>query len=145
MTVLISALAEDLGAQKLQQVMMIAIVDDDESVREATKSLVRSLGYQAATFGSAEEFLESPKMTDTECLITDVKMTGLSGVELYDRLIADGYNMPTIFISAFPDQRVQQHVLGNGAIGYLHKPFPEDRLIECIETALEGRSAESGR
>ena len=120
---------------------MIAIVDDDESVREATKSLVRSLGYQAATFGSAEEFLGSPLMTATDCLITDVKMTGLSGVELHDRLIADGYRMPTIFISAFPHQRVQQHVLGNGAIGYLRKPFSEDRLIKFIETALESRTA----
>jgi len=118
---------------------MIAIVDDDESVREATKSLVRSLGYQAATFCSAEEFLESEQSKTTACLITDVRMPGMSGVELQDRLIADGRSMPTVFISAFSDERVQQKVLESGAIGYLHKPFEEDRLIACIDTALKGR------
>ena len=123
----------------MQQVAVISIVDDDESVREATKSLVRSLGYQAATFGSAEEFLGSAEMMATACLITDVQMPGLSGVELQDRLIADGHRMPTIFVSAFPDERVQRRVLGSGAIGYLHKPYEEDRLIECIDTALKSR------
>ncbi|MGA2817793.1 MAG: response regulator [Xanthobacteraceae bacterium] len=118
---------------------VISIVDDDESVREATKSLVRSLGYKAATFGSAEEFLGSTEMMATACLITDVQMPGLSGVELQDRLIADGHRMPTIFVSAFPDERVQRRVLGSGAIGYLHKPYEEDRLIECIDTALKSR------
>ena len=120
---------------------MIAIVDDDESVREATKSLVRSLGYQAATFGSAEEFLGSTQLKSTSCLITDVRMPGMSGVELQDRLIADGRNMPTVFMSAFSDERVRQRVLESGAIGYLRKPFEEDRLIECIDTALKGPSA----
>ena len=119
---------------------MIAIVDDDESVREATKSLVRSLGYEATTFRSAEEFLGSAEKTVAACLITDVKMPGLSGVELHDRLIADGHRMPTIFMSAFPDQRVQRRVLRSGAIGYLNKPFAEDHLIACIETALKDRS-----
>jgi FixJ family two-component response regulator len=123
----------------LRQAAVISIVDDDESVREATKSLVRSLGYKAATFGSAEEFLGSTEMMATACLITDVQMPGLSGVELQDRLIADGHQMPTIFVSAFPDEKVQRRVLGSGAIGYLHKPYEEDRLIECIDTALKSR------
>ena len=120
---------------------MIAIVDDDESVRKATRSLVRSLGYEAATFCSAEEFLESSQLTSTACLITDVRMPGMSGVELQDRLIADGHSLPTVFISAFSDERVQQRVLESGAVGYLRKPFEEDRLIECIETALKGQGA----
>jgi FixJ family two-component response regulator len=131
---------------KLQQAAMISIVDDDESIREATKSLVRSLGYQVATFGSAEEFLGSAEKMATACLITDVQMPGLGGVELQDRLIADGHHMPTIFISAFPDERVQRQVLGSGAIGYLHKPFGEDQLIECIDTALKrGGERSAGR
>ena len=120
---------------------MIAIVDDDESVREATKSLVRSLGYEAVTFCSAEEFLESAQLKTTACLITDVRMPGMSGVELQDRLIADGRILPTVFISAFSDERVQQRVLDSGAVGYLHKPFEEERLITCIDTALKGRGA----
>jgi CheY-like chemotaxis protein len=127
------------GSAELQQMAVISIVDDDESIREATKSLVRSLGYKAATFCSAEEFLGSPEMMSTACLIADIQMPGLSGVELQDRLIADGHCMPTIFVSAFPDERVQRKVLGSGAIGYLHKPYKEDRLIECIDAALKVR------
>jgi FixJ family two-component response regulator len=100
---------------------------------------VQSLGYKAATFCSAEEFLGSPEMMSTACLIADIQMPGLSGVELHDRLIADGHRMPTIFVSAFPDERLQRKVLGSGAVGYLHKPYKEDRLIECIEVALKNR------
>jgi FixJ family two-component response regulator len=116
---------------------MISIVDDDESVREATKSLVRSLGYKALTFGSAEEFLESGQMTATACLITDVQMPGLSGVELQDRLIADGHCIPMIFVSAFPDERLERQVLQSGAIGYLRKPFKEEHLIDYIDAAFK--------
>jgi FixJ family two-component response regulator len=123
----------------LRQVAVISIVDDDESVREATKSLVRSLGYKAATFGSAEEFLGSTEMTTTACLISDVQMPGLSGVELQDRLIADGRCVPTIFVSAFPDEQVRRRVLGSGAIGYLNKPFEEEHLIACIDAALKNQ------
>jgi len=124
----------------LENLPVISIVDDDESVREATKSLVRSLGYKALTFESAEEFLESAQMMATTCLITDVQMPGLSGVELQDRLIADGHNMPTIFVSAFPDERLERQVLRSGAIGYLRKPFKEDHLIDCIDAALKNHS-----
>jgi len=123
----------------LEQALLISIVDDDESVREATKSLVRSLGYNAETFGSAEEFLESTQVGDTACLITDVQMPGLSGVELQDRLISDGHDMPTIFVSAFPDTRLERKVLQSGAIAYLRKPVKEDRLVEHIDTALKQR------
>ena len=104
---------------ELQQTSVISIVDDDKSVREATKSLIRSLGYRAVTFGSAEEFLKSPHVMATACLITDVQMPGLSGVELQDRLIADGHRMPVIFVTAFPDERLQARVCKSGALGYL--------------------------
>ena len=125
----------------MKQVAVISIVDDDEAVREATKSLVRSLGYRAATFCSAEEFLGSEQLEATACLITDVRMPGMSGVELHNRLIADGLSMPVVFISAFSDERVQEEILESGAIGYLHKPFDEDRLIEYIDMALNRSSA----
>ena len=109
---------------------MISIVDDDENpFREATKSFVRSLGYEAMTFGSAEEFLKSAHLMATTCLITDVQMPGLNGVELQDRLIADGHRTAVIFVTGFPDERLQGRVLRRGAIGYLPKPFNEDRLI----------------
>jgi FixJ family two-component response regulator len=129
------------GDANLKEAPVISIVDDDESVREATKSLVRSLGYSAVTFGSAEEFLESPQVMASACLITDVQMPGLSGVELQDRLIADGRILPMIFVSAFPDERVQRRVLRSGAIAYLRKPFHEERLIECIDAALKSNGA----
>lgn len=124
---------------------VISIVDDDEDVRESTKSFVRSLGYRAVTFGSAEEFLESAHLTATACLITDVQMPGLSGVELQDRLIADGYRVPVIFVTGFPDDRLQRHVLKSGAIGYLCKPFSEDRLIACIDAALASHKGSAFR
>ena len=116
---------------------MISIVDDDESIREATKCLVRSLGFEAATFCSAEEFLGSGHVKLTACLITDVQMPGLSGVELQDRLIADGYRLPVIFITAFPDERIRRRVFQAGAIGFLDKPFSEDHLIEHLNEALK--------
>ena len=116
---------------------MISIVDDDESVREATKCLVRSLGYEAATFCSAEEFLGSGHVKLTACLITDVQMPGLSGVELQHRLITDGHRVPVIFITAFPDERIRRRVIQAGAIGFLDKPFSEDDLIEHLNVALK--------
>jgi FixJ family two-component response regulator len=121
----------------LDHLPVISIVDDDEPVREATKSLVRSLGYKVETFGSAAEFLESAQVEDTDCLVTDVQMPGLSGVELQNRLISDGYHMPTIFISAIPNTQIEQRVLQSGAIAYLRKPFNDDELLEHIETAVK--------
>jgi FixJ family two-component response regulator len=115
--------------------MMISIVDDDESVRESTKALVRSLGYAARAFASAEEFLNS-NPDDTSCLILDVQMEGLSGIELQERLIAEGRRTPIIFVSAFPDERIRGHALGAGAIGFLRKPFSDEKLIHCIDSAL---------
>jgi FixJ family two-component response regulator len=117
-------------------VPMISIVDDDSSMREATDGLVRSLGYRAATFASAEEFLQSNEMHDTSCLITDLQMPGLSGAELQSELIARGNGMPIIFISAFPEERTRRRVLAAGAIGFLSKPFAEECLIGHLETAL---------
>jgi FixJ family two-component response regulator len=124
---------------------MISIVDDDESVREATKCLVRSLGYDAETFCSAEEFLGSGHLKLTACLITDVQMPGLSGVELQDRLIADGHRVPVIFITAFPDERIRRRVIQAGAIGFLDKPFSEDHLIEHLNAALKIHGVGSAR
>jgi FixJ family two-component response regulator len=95
------------------------------------------------TFGSAEEFLESAQLPTTACLITDVQMPGLSGIELQDRLIADGRRMPVIFVTAFPDEKLEGHVLRNGAICYLRKPFKEDRMIACIDAALKSRQGRS--
>jgi FixJ family two-component response regulator len=118
---------------------MISIIDDDESVRESTTQLVQSLGYSAAAFASAEEFLRSGQVASTDCLITDVQMPGLSGVELQRRLLADGHRLPIIFITAFPDERLRTRALNAGAIGFLSKPYREESLIGCLSEALKGR------
>jgi FixJ family two-component response regulator len=117
------------------EVPVISIVDDDESVREATKGLLRSLGYGAVAFASAEDFLQSNHLNDTECVISDVQMPGLSGVELQSQLIADGNRTPIIFITASQEER-SARALTAGAIGVLSKPFNDERLIEYIHTAL---------
>jgi FixJ family two-component response regulator len=124
---------------------MISIIDDDPFVRTATDGLVRSLGYRATTFASAEEYLQSHRINDTSCVITDVQMPGLSGVELQSLLVARGNSTPMIFITAFPEEKVRARVLQAGAIGFLTKPFDEDHLIKHLQTALrshDGGSAE---
>src|SRR5262245_8300383 len=118
---------------------VISIVDDDESVREATQGLVRSLGYAAATFASAEEFLQSKHLHDTSCLITDVQMEGLSGIALQERLACVGHRMPIIFITAFSEERVRARAERAGACGFLSKPFSDESLIGCLEKALKSR------
>jgi FixJ family two-component response regulator len=121
------------------KVPVISIVDDDESVRETTRGLVRSLGYVAATFESAEDFLGSGRVHDTACLISDVQMPGMSGIELQSRLIAEGNRLPVIFITAFPEARARTQALLAGALGFLSKPFNEQKLIDCLELALAER------
>ena len=115
---------------------MISIVDDDKSVRDAAKTLIRSLGYEAATFASAEEFLESGQLDETACLITDVQMPGMSGADLQNHLIANGDCTPVIFVTAFPESGLGERALRAGAIGFLSKPFREDSLIACLHKAL---------
>jgi FixJ family two-component response regulator len=120
---------------------MIAIVDDDESCRRAAARLVKSLGYGAATFGSAEEFLSSGRVDDTACLISDVQMPGMSGLELQNRLGAHGHRLPIIFMTAYPETKARQQALAAGALAFLDKPFSDEALISCIDQALVGRKA----
>ena len=116
---------------------MIAIVDDDEAVREAMRTLVRSLGYGVSTFGSAEEFLKSEQFSDTSCLITDLQMPGLSGLDLQDLLIARGHRFPIIFITGYPDEDVRIRAMKAGAIAFLSKPFNADHLLGYLDKALK--------
>ena len=117
---------------------MIAIVDDDKSVRAAMASLVRSLGYNHAAFDSAEEFLKSGKISDTSCLITDVQMPGLTGIDLQERLIAKGHRIPVIFLTGYPDENVRKRAIKAGAVAFLGKPCDSDHLLGCLENALSG-------
>lgn len=120
----------------MSQKPLISIIDDDEAVRAATESLVRSLGFGASTFASAEEFLESSSVAETSCLITDVNMPGMTGIELQSLLLSQGRQLPIIFITAFPEERIRQRAHEAGAIAFLSKPFDGCMMIECIDKAL---------
>jgi FixJ family two-component response regulator len=117
----------------------VSIVDDDESVREAMMGLMRSVGYSAIAFPSAEGFLTSRRRGATACLIVDVQMPGMTGLELHNRLIASGEPIPTILITAYPDERMRAQAL-NGVLCYLAKPFSESELLACIHSALRHQS-----
>ena len=120
----------------MTKVPVIAIVDDDESFRRATTSFVRSLGYGTAAFDSAEAFLRSDRITDADCVITDVQMPGMTGIEMQGRLIEQGHSVPIIFITAFPEMRARAQALAAGAVGFLAKPFNDQNLISCLNEAL---------
>ena len=124
---------------------MISIVDDDQSVREATRSLLRSHGYAAVTFASAEEFLQSGLAGNASCLISDVRMAGVSGLELQRLLIDAGHRIPIIFMTAFPEEWARAAALEGGAHGFLTKPFSEHSLLSCLHRALEERDGDSRR
>ena len=120
----------------MPQVPVISIIDDDLSVRMALQRLVRSLGYAAQTFSSASEFLHWSRANGTACLITDVQLPGMSGVELQDHLACEGKTLPIIFITAFPEDSIRSRAMMAGAVCFLTKPFDGTKLIQCIETAL---------
>lgn len=115
---------------------VISIVDDDESVREAIESLMKSVGYIARVFSSAGDFLSSEHLDDTGCLILDVQMPGMSGLELQNRLVASKSRIPIIFISAHGDADTRTRALDAGAVGFLQKPFSEDALLNAINLSL---------
>ena len=114
----------------------VAVVEDDFAVREATKHLLRLLGYTTDSFASAEDFLNSGRVQDTSCLITDVHLPGMSGVDLQNRLTLDGHRVPIIFITAFPDEAIRERVMGRGALCYLSKPLEQQSLIAWLDQAL---------
>jgi FixJ family two-component response regulator len=120
----------------------IAIIDDDASVRASTSSLVRSHGYTVFTFASAEAFLQSDRVHDTSCVISDVRMPTMGGIDLQAHLLAQGYRVPFIFISAFPEESTLARAMEAGATCFLTKPFDGPSLIACLTTALgQGDSA----
>ena len=116
---------------------LISIVDDDESIRRTTTFLIESFGFRAASFESAEDFLKSFRLHETSCLIVDVQMPGMSGLQLQSHLAAAGYRIPIIFITAYPDARSRTQALAAGAVDFLNKPFGEEALLSGIRSALK--------
>jgi FixJ family two-component response regulator len=120
-----------------EKTRVVAIVDDDDLMRSALHGLLRAVGLPAQAFASAEEFLKSGQQQQTACLIADIRMPGMSGLELQARLNADQCRIPTIFITAHGDERMRMQALRAGAVEFLTKPFDNKALIESVRAALE--------
>ncbi len=116
---------------------LISVVDDDVSVRESLRGLIRSVGFAVKVFASAEEFLNSDHLRNTDCLILDVRMPGMNGLELQRQLAATDRKIPVIFITAHGDDEVRSRALNGGAVDYLLKPFSEEALLNAIDAALK--------
>ena len=124
---------------------VILIVDDDALARDGIRELVEALGYKTVTFKSAEDFLQSGIVANTSCLITDLQMSGLNGLELLETLRSQGDCTPVILVTAYPSEQHQKRALNGGAIGFLSKPFDEGSLIQCLTTALDAQRANTKR
>ena len=116
---------------------LISIVEDDQFLRASLRRLMRASGYTVETFASAGEFLAFPRLDEFACLIADINMPGISGLELFRRLISAGRPIPTILITAYPDDAARTRALNDGALCYLTKPFGDDDLLGCVKRALE--------
>ena len=127
----------------MSEVSLISIVDDDALALDGIAALVESLGYNVVTFTSAEHFLGSDVIAETTCLITDMQMPGLSGLELQEALQSQGHQTPVIVITGYPNEKHQTRALANGAVGYLSKPFDEQTLIDCLTVAIKLQSSQA--
>ena len=115
---------------------LVSVVEDDQFFRESMRRLMRSLGYAVEAFPSAADFLASPRLVETACLIADVNMPAMTGLELYRRLIEMGHAIPTILVTAYPDIDVRTRALKDGVVCYLRKPVDENHLMRCLHAAL---------
>jgi FixJ family two-component response regulator len=115
---------------------LVSVVEDDQFFRESMRRLMRSLGYAVETFSCAGDFLASPRLHETTCLISDVQMPAMSGLELYRNLIRAGHVIPTILITAYPNEVDRDHALDEGVVGYLRKPVDEAQLTGCLRAVL---------
>ena len=129
----------------MSQVPLISVVDDDDSMRESLSGLIRSVGFNIMTFASAEEFLSWPRRADADCLILDVRMPGMNGLELQRRLACDRTPIPVIFITAHGDDETRAQALAAGAMEYLLKPFSEEALLKAIDAAITSDSRPARR
>ena len=118
-------------------VPLISIVDDDDSLRNSLDNLIRSVGYRAQGFPSAEALLSSNQLHDTACLILDVRLPGMNGLELQRRIVAAKWRIPIIFVTSHADGDAQARALKAGAVDYLYKPFREEQLLSAIDVALK--------
>jgi FixJ family two-component response regulator len=123
---------------------LIAVIDDDWFFRDSMKSLMKSLGYTVEAFPSAADFLASPHLIGTACLITDVHMPAMSGVELYRHLLETDYAIPTILVTAYPSDADRARALNDGVVCYLRKPVDQEHLMRCLRNALSSAGMPDG-
>jgi FixJ family two-component response regulator len=123
---------------------LVSVVEDDRFFRESMRRLMRSLGYSVETFPTAADFLASPRLAETACLIADVHMPGITGLELHRRLTEAGYAIPTILVTAYPDEDVRARALKDGVVGYLRKPVDQERLLWWVRAALHSGEPPEG-
>ena len=123
----------------MSETTLISIIDDDAPARDGIRDLVESLGFSAVTFKSAEHFLGSDWVAATTCLIADVQMPGIDGLELHQALQSQGRHMPVILITAYPNEKHRTRALDGGVVGFLSKPFNEEALIRCLTAAIKQR------
>jgi len=128
---------EPAAGGRMPNASLVSIVEDDRFFRESMTRLMRSLGYSVQAFASAADFLASPRLVETACLITDVHMPAMTGPELYGRLIETGRAIPTILVTAYPDDDAGARALSDGVVCYLRKPIDEKRLVRCLRAALQ--------
>ena len=121
---------------------LIAIVDDDESMRDTTRDLLESAGFSAATFASATSLLKSRRLHSVSCLIADMRMPKMTGLELHQHLAASNHPIPTILRTAYPDERVRAQAMNANVVGYLAKPFEAEELLNCVRRAIDGRESD---
>src|SRR5215470_18595523 len=130
-------LLKEMQEDEVPTETLISIIDDDEDVREAIAGLMKSRGFTVEAFPSALAFLACPNVRDTSCLIVDVHMPRMTGIELHRRLVESGHAIPTILITAYPDDSVRARALADGVICYLTKPCSDDDLLGCVSSALK--------
>ena len=130
-----------MGSFGLSKTNIVSIIDDDASVRAGMEALVNSIGFKACVFDSAEKFLRSSRIEDTSCLVTDVQMPGMNGLDLQGQLVAQGRRIPIIFITAFPEQKGRERALAAGAFAYLEKPFAGETMTGLLRKAMDAPSA----
>jgi FixJ family two-component response regulator len=115
---------------------LVSVVEDDQFFRESLRRLMRSLGYSVEAFPSAADFLASPRLVETACLIADINMPSMTGLELHRHLVDAGYAIPTVLVTAYPDDDVRARALNEGVVCYLRKPVDEEHLMRCLRAAL---------
>jgi FixJ family two-component response regulator len=135
------------GVEKVTEAVMrtrtlISIAEDDQPFRESMRKLLTSLGYTVEAFPSAADFLASPFLPATACLVSDVQMPGMTGFELHRHLVEAGYAIPTILVTAYPDEMVRRDALNDGIVCYLRKPVDDEHLERCLRSALESGKAD---